>query len=120
MKRLFLFITIIILAGCASQNKMPDSSNTQAWQAYGQERASKGFVEHSKEDLASESGLTMLSNEASDAYHQGYLIGQKKYCSQNASWLGSTGQPYRGICDNMNPFFRQDYMSGMQSNHGGM
>ncbi|OEF22994.1 DUF2799 domain-containing protein [Vibrio rumoiensis] len=115
MKRIFFLLTIFIIAGCASQNDFPDSANTQAWQVYGQERAEKGFVEHTKQDLIKQSGLGTLNDEAIKAYRQGYLIGQKQYCSQNASWLGSTGQAYRGICDNIDPFFRQDYMSGVQS-----
>lgn len=120
MKCILLSIMLFMMVGCVSHNDLPDTANVQAWQDYGQERASKGFIEHSKQELITQSGDNAISDEVLNAYHQGYLMGQKQYCSQNASWLGSTGQAYRGICDNSDPFFRQDYMSAVQSNAGSM
>lgn len=118
MKSFFLMLILVVLAGCASQHDMPDTSNVQAWKAYGEKQANQGFVEYSKQDLEKKSGLMELNAAAADAYHQGYLIGQKQYCSQNPSWLASSGQTYRGICDEVNPQFGQNYMASSTQYNG--
>lgn len=118
IKQTLAMLALLVVAGCASHNDMPNSADNQAWQSYGEQTAAKGLVEHSQHQLAKSSST--LTDEAYMAYQQGYASGQKQYCSQNASWLGSTGQAYRGICDNIDPFFRQDYTAGVQSHAGGM
>ncbi|WP_086982097.1 DUF2799 domain-containing protein [Vibrio aphrogenes] len=112
-----VLLTLLLSVGCVSQQGLPDTANTQDWQAYGEQMAAKGFVEHSQEQLAKQS--TLLTDSAYQAYQQGYEKGLKQFCSQNASWLGATGQPYRGTCDNLDPFFREDYMSGLESQSAG-
>lgn len=118
IKQTLAMLALLVVAGCASHSNMPNSADSQAWQSYGEQAAAKGLVEHSQPQLAKNS--SNLTDEAYMAYQKGYAAGQKQYCSQNAAWLGSTGQAYRGICDNIDPFFRQDYTAGMQSNSGGM
>ena len=119
MKQALAIFALLVVAGCASHHSdTPNTADSQAWQSYGEQTAAKGLVEHSQHQLAKSSAN--LTDEAYMAYQKGYAIGQKQYCSQNASWLGSTGQAYRGICDNIDPFFRQDYMAGVQSHAGGM
>lgn len=119
MKQIIMFMTLFILAGCASMNdNAPKTADSQAWQSYGEQSAIAGLTEHSQQQLVKQSSY--ITDDAYQAYQQGYASGLKQYCSQNASWLGSTGQAYRGICDNVDPFFRQDYMSGVQSHAGGM
>ncbi len=118
MKQILIVMTLFVIAGCTTPNGMPDSGNNLPWQTYGQQMGEKGLIEHSQQQLAKQSDY--VNDETYQAYQQGYQVGLKTYCSQNAAWLGSTGQPYRGVCDNIDPFFAQDYLSGAQSRSSGL
>ncbi|MCE0557322.1 DUF2799 domain-containing protein [Motilimonas sp. E26] len=125
MKSLLIVLVLALQVGCASYDTMeqqPEMNNPQAWHAYGEEHANKGFIQHSKQGLAKKWGVSIntLNDQAFNAYNKGYMIGKKQYCSQNATWLGATGQIYRGICDDIDPFYRQDYMNGLRSHLGRM
>ena len=52
------------------------------------------------------------------AYQSGYQEGKKEYCEQSAYMLGVRDMPYFGICDDIDPFFKQNYESGRTSTAG--
>lgn len=117
MRQILIVMTLLVVAACSATG-VPESGNNLPWQTYGKQMGEKGLIERSQQQLAQQSSF--ITDETYQAYKQGYEEGRKQYCSQNAAWLGSTGQPYRGVCDNIDPFFAQDYLSGAQSRSAGM
>ena len=119
MKFLIFSTAALLLAACSSTP--PPTSNVESdWQAFGYERAMKGWVVQSESKLTKLAEGKMVSDANFQAYVTGYNKGQEEYCSQSAYILGVVGKQYNGICDEFDPFFRQDYVSGMQSTAGGM
>jgi len=116
MKIQFVLATLL-LAGCATQP--PPLSNTEGdWSDYGKQRAEQGFLKQSEAKLAKMDQGGVFSQELYLAYVNGYEQGRLEYCSQSAYMLGVRGKPYMGICDRIDPFFQQDYMSGRHSTAG--
>ncbi|WP_122035022.1 DUF2799 domain-containing protein [Aliivibrio sp. EL58] len=119
MKFLIISIAALLLAACSSTP--PPTSNVDSdWQAFGYERAMKGWIVQSESKLAKLADGKTVSEANYQAYTAGYNKGQEEYCDQSAYMLGVVGKQYNGICDKLDPFFRQDYVSGMQSTAGGM
>jgi hypothetical protein len=119
MKILIISIAALLLAACSSTP--PPTSNVDSdWNAFGYERAMKGWIVQSESKLTKLSEGKMVSDANYQAYIAGYNKGQEEYCDQSAYMLGVVGKQYNGICDNTDPFFRQDYINGMHSTAGGM
>jgi len=106
-----VLILSILIVGCASQ-VLPESNTVASWQSYGEERAENGHVLQSQQKLSKLASPSELTSELYQAYATGYQAGKEEYCSQSAYMLGRTGRPYRGICDDVNPFFKNDYVNG--------
>ncbi len=119
MKYLTVLFTVLLLAAC-STTPPPNSKVDSDWQAFGYDRAMKGWIVQSETKLVKLSDGKAVSEENYQAYLDGYTKGQKEYCGQSAYMLGVVGEQYTGICDKIDPFFRQDYYNGMQSTAGGM
>lgn len=117
--RYILTLGLMLLVGCASQ-PTPLSSAQGDWFDYGQARAEKGYLQQSEKQLAKLDQGNYLNQELYTAYTMGYENGRESYCGQNAYMLGVTGKPYLGICDQLDPFFNQDYISGRNSTAGSM
>ena len=116
MKTLFVVITLM-LAGC-SVAPTPMTTAASDWADYGQQRAEQGFIKQSESKLAKLDSQDYLNSELYLAYDNGYEQGRQTYCSQSAYMLGVMGKPYRGICERLDPFFYQDYVSGKNSTAG--
>ncbi|MBA5764546.1 DUF2799 domain-containing protein [Vibrio sp. 404] len=99
----------LVLVGCSSQITATLSDDVASWQRYGEQRASDGHIVQSEQKLVMHSLSGVVTAEQYLAYLDGYQVGKEKYCAQSASMLGRIGKPYRGICDDINPFFRSDY-----------
>ncbi len=117
MKHLITILSLLFLSACATAPP-PTTSNSKDWQAFGHSIAQKGWRVQSKEDLVKASDNQAVSANEYQSYLTGYDKGQKEYCSQNAYMLGASGKIYNGICDQADPFFRQDYQSGQRSMGG--
>lgn len=117
--RYILILGLVLLVGCASQ-PTPLSSAQGEWFDYGEVRGGKGYHPQSKRQLAKLDQHRYLNQELYAAYTMGYEQGRQSYCEQNAYMLGVKGRPYRGVCDQINPFFKQDYQSGRNSRAGSM
>ncbi|EGU36138.1 hypothetical protein VII00023_13227 [Vibrio ichthyoenteri ATCC 700023] len=100
-----------VLMGCAAQ-PISIPNTTEAWQDYGRQQAIKGHQLQSEQKLAELDQSGVFTDELFEAYQAGYAVGKEKYCSQSAYMLGRIGQPYLGICDDVDPFFRSDYNNG--------
>ncbi|UPQ88273.1 DUF2799 domain-containing protein [Vibrio sinaloensis] len=112
-----LILLSILLVGCSSQ-PIPLSSSTQDWRDFGQQQAQMGWLKQSQSALAKQRSDSVLDSELYLAYDSGYEVGRNNYCQQDARMLGVVGKPYLGICDQLDPFFYQDYMSGRTSSAG--
>ncbi|WP_114766569.1 DUF2799 domain-containing protein [Vibrio rhodolitus] len=105
----------LLLVGCSSQIEPMLSDDPTVWQSYGQERAMGGYIVQSEKKLAAFSLSGEVSAEQYQAYLSGYEVGKAAYCEQDARMLARTGKPYRGICDDIKPFFREDYWNYQQN-----
>ena len=116
MKLQFVLVALM-LAGCVTQP--PPLSNIEGdWSDYGKQRAEQGFLKQSEAKLAELDQGGVFSQELYLAYSNGYEQGRVEYCNQSAYMLGVKGKPYLGICQRIDPFFQQDYMSGRHSTAG--
>ena len=116
MKLQFVLVALM-LAGCVTQP--PPLSNIEGdWSDYGKQRAEQGFLKQSEAKLAELDQGGVFSQELYRAYSNGYEQGRVEYCNQSAYMLGVKGKPYLGICQRIDPFFQQDYMSGRHSTAG--
>ncbi|MCK6263090.1 DUF2799 domain-containing protein [Vibrio sp. ZSDE26] len=113
MRYIGLLITLFVV-GCA-QLSTPESMAEADWSEFGKQRGVEGQLFHSQERLAKYDTQGVLTDELYMAYENGYGEGKAEYCSQSAHMLGVMGKPYRGVCDDINIWFRQDYDSGRQS-----
>ncbi|MEZ8825517.1 DUF2799 domain-containing protein [Vibrio amylolyticus] len=113
MKYLFLLIALFAV-GCA-QVSTPTSMAANDWAEYGKQRGLEGHWQDSQDRLTKQDLNGVLSDELYMAYEQGYGDGKTEYCSQDARMLGVAGKPYRGICDDVDVWFRQDYNAGLES-----
>ena len=113
MKWLLVLISLFIV-GCVSP-PLPELYSVETWQNYGQDRAEQGQTFQSQDKLVSLSEPKPFTDEMFQAYQVGYQEGKQNYCSQNAYVLGLIGKPYHGICDDINPFFQNDYANGRRS-----
>ncbi|WP_070963345.1 DUF2799 domain-containing protein [Vibrio sonorensis] len=113
------FIPILLIAftfGCTTM-PFPDSADASQWEDLGKQRALNGYSAQSQDRLSKAAGQ-MVSNELYTSYRLGYEAGRDEYCSQNAYMLGVKRVPYSGVCDLIDPFFKQDYISGKGSTAG--
>ncbi|MGF1697391.1 DUF2799 domain-containing protein [Vibrio lamellibrachiae] len=113
MKYLWLLV-VLFTVGCA-QLMTPESIAEADWAEFGKQRGLDGQLFHSQERLAKHDSQDILTDELYMAYSTGYDEGKVEYCSQSAHMLGVMGKPYRGVCDDIKTFFRQDYNSGRES-----
>lgn len=74
-----------------------------------------GSLKQSHESLSKLLAPEAVTEAQLAAYAAGYEIGLERYCEQNAYILGVKGQQYLGICDEMNIWFKDDYISGRKS-----
>lgn len=105
-KAMLLFF---VLVGCSSQVTPILADDPIAWQRYGEQRAVEGYTVQSEKKLSAHSLSGEVTSEQYQAYLSGYQVGKNKYCAQSATMLGRIGKPYRGICNDINPFFQSDY-----------
>ncbi|KGY11143.1 hypothetical protein NM22_17260 [Vibrio tubiashii] len=115
--KLKLVLATLLLAGCTSQPP-PLSSVDSDWFDYGKQRAEQGLLKQSEIKLAKLDQSGIFNQDLYLAYSNGYEQGRADYCSQSAYMLGVMGKPYAGICERIDPFFQQDYISGRQSTAG--
>ncbi|HAS62178.1 MAG TPA: hypothetical protein DCS35_06145 [Vibrio sp.] len=97
------------LVGCSSQITPMLSDDVDAWQSYGEQRASDGYIVQSEKKLLAYAISGEVTSEQYQAYLNGYQLGKEEYCQQDARMLGRLGKPYRGICNDIDPFFQSDY-----------
>ncbi|WGW00651.1 DUF2799 domain-containing protein [Vibrio sp. YMD68] len=113
MKYLYLLV-VLFMVGCA-QVQTPDSYAVNDWAEFGKQRAIDGQLYDSQSRLNKLDEKGVLNDNLYMAYDKGYQEGKAEYCAQDARMLGVSGKPYRGICDDVNVFFRADYDSGRES-----
>lgn len=119
MKWLIVSFAALLLTACSTPPP-PSSMLDSDWKTYGYDRAMLGWVIQSESKLVKLSDGKAVNESNYEAYTSGYNAGQEKYCQQSAYMLGVIGKPYNGICDKVDPFFRQDYIDGKHSTAGGM
>lgn len=112
-----LALIVLILVGCSAQ-PTPLTTVESDWSDYGKGRAEQGLMKQSEAKLAKLDTTGAFSNELYLAYDNGYEEGRQTYCAQSAYMLGVIGKPYLGLCDKIDPFFYQDYVSGKNSTAG--
>ncbi|WP_159656895.1 DUF2799 domain-containing protein [Vibrio atypicus] len=117
LKRVISIGLTLFVAGCAAV-PTPQSDSAAAWSQYGETRGEQGYLKQSESRLAKLDDLGILTPELYAAYLDGYQAGRGVYCEQDAYILGVKGMPYYGVCDDLNPFFNQDYISGRNSTAG--
>ncbi|OAN18137.1 hypothetical protein A3K86_04340 [Photobacterium jeanii] len=118
MKKWILSVVVgLVLSGCALQPDLAFKSDDE-WKEYGYEVALAGMIKDSEQNLKGRDTLQSLQSASYQAYSDGYELGRKEYCSQNAVMLGVKNEPYRGICDKLDWTFRQDYINGRTSRAG--
>lgn len=106
MKRVQIVLwTVFFLAGCTTL-PYPEGNDASAWNDYGYQDAIKGY--HKK----SESKISQERAGVFEFYSEGYEKGRKEFCSQDAYKLGISGQPYTGLCDELDWRFRLDFNDG--------
>ncbi|EDP58350.1 DUF2799 domain-containing protein [Vibrio sp. AND4] len=118
MRFIIIGAMLFFLNACA-QTTLPSSTNATDWQGFGKQTALNGSIELSEEGIAKLDNTNLATAELIMAYQTGYQEGKQEYCAQSAYILGVRGAPYSGICDDVNPFFRNDYESGRMSKAGG-
>ncbi|MGL0815768.1 DUF2799 domain-containing protein [Vibrio vulnificus] len=119
MKALVLTMPLLLLTGCV-QTPLPQSEQALDWHTFGVESALEGKMALSEARLLKLAEPRNLSANLLASYQAGYQEGKQQYCQQNAYMLGVIGKPYYGICDDVDPFFKQDYLSGKMSTAGGL
>ncbi|HAS6349287.1 DUF2799 domain-containing protein [Vibrio sp. IRLE0018] len=119
MKAIFSTAILILLVGCV-QTPLPQSEQVSDWHRFGEETALDGKLALSEARLLKLAQPRELSTSLLTSYQMGYQEGKQQYCQQNAYLLGVIGKPYYGICDDVDPFFKQDYVSGQMSTAGGL
>lgn len=117
MRLLVISAALVLLSACA-QTSLPTSANVTDWQAFGKQSALDGLIELSEERIAKLDETNRTTPELIMAYQTGYQEGKKEYCKQSAYMLGVRDMPYFGICDDIDPFFNQNYESGRNSTAG--
>ncbi|OLQ92063.1 hypothetical protein BIY21_12590 [Vibrio ponticus] len=100
---------VLVLFGCSSQAVPTLADNPAAWQSYGEERAKGGYIVQSESKLDAFSTTGQVSQAQYQAYLAGYESGKAAYCSLAPSYLATKGEIYRGICDDVDPFFRAKF-----------
>ncbi|WP_260261002.1 DUF2799 domain-containing protein [Vibrio intestinalis] len=106
-----LMLLTALLVGCSAQ-PLPALQSESDWLAYGKQRAMDGYIVQTEDKLAKLDAQSAINDDFYQAYLQGYEQGKQTYCDQSAYMLGRLGRAYRGICDDQDPFFRQDYYNG--------
>lgn len=119
MKSVLSGLSLILLVGCV-QTPVPLSDQDADWYALGKQTAldgQRGLSDRQIRELAEQksSNSVLIS-----AYQEGYQVGKQQYCQQSARMLGVMNKPYAGICDDIDPFFRQDYITGRLGPASGM
>lgn len=117
MKMTIITAVILLLVGC-SAFPPPQSDSISDWKEYGEQRGEQGLLRQSESRLEKQDQTGSFSSEQYAAYQEGYQAGRLVYCKQNPYLLGVMGKPYNGVCDDLNPFYYQDYMSGRNSRAG--
>ncbi|APX07421.1 MULTISPECIES: DUF2799 domain-containing protein [Vibrio] len=117
--RLFAIGAMLLFLNACAQTTLPSSVNATDWQAFGKQTALKGSLELSEDRIAKLDDTNRATPELIMAYQTGYQEGKEEYCQQSAYILGVQGAPYYGICDDLDPFFHNDYESGRLSTAGG-
>ena len=117
MKAFVIGVMALLLAACA-QTTLPTSNNVTDWQVFGRQSALDGLRELSEERIAKLDDVNHATPELIMAYQAGYQQGKQEYCEQSAYMLGVRDMPYFGICDDIDPFFKQNYESGRTSTAG--
>ena len=118
MRSIIIVAMLLSLTACA-QTKLPSSANATDWQVFGKQTALKGSLELSEDRIAKLDDTNRVTPELIMSYQTGYQEGKEEYCQQSAYILGVQGAPYYGICDDLDPLFRNDYESGRLSTAGG-
>ncbi|MEH0743074.1 DUF2799 domain-containing protein [Vibrio cholerae] len=111
-----VFVALLI-TGCTTVTT-PTSNVDQDWYQFGVDRGENGLLNLSQSKLAKADEAGYLNDDRYAAYLAGYEQGRGQYCQQNAYMLGVMGKPYYGVCDRLDPFFQQDYVSGRTSTAG--
>lgn len=113
--RLFVVGAMLLFLNACAQTTLPTSVSVTDWQAFGKQSALDGAIELSEERIAKLDDTNRATPELITAYKTGYQEGKQEYCEQSAYILGVQGAPYFGICDDVDPFFQNDYESGRLS-----
>ncbi len=116
--RLFVVGAMLLFLNACAQTTLPTSVSVTDWQAFGKQSALDGLIELSEERIAKLDETNRATPELIMAYQTGYQEGKKEYCKQSAYMLGVRDMPYFGICDDIDPFFNQNYESGRNSTAG--
>ncbi|HDM8052445.1 DUF2799 domain-containing protein [Vibrio harveyi] len=117
MRSIIIGAMLLFLTACA-QTRLPDSVNVTDWQDFGKQSALDGLIELSEDRIVKLDDTNRATPELIIAYQSGYQEGKKEYCEQSAYMLGVRDMPYFGICDDIDPFFKQNYESGRTSTAG--
>ncbi|WP_047046917.1 DUF2799 domain-containing protein [Vibrio mexicanus] len=99
--KLSLLIAGFVLAGCSTTGTSMDTVDN--WQKYGFDQAVAGKVMIEQNEFTAEDYAL---------YEEGYVVGQKVYCSQDPYKVGMVGKIYNGICDELSDDFQTQYELG--------
>ncbi|MGY3568607.1 DUF2799 domain-containing protein [Vibrio paucivorans] len=113
MKTLML-MSAMLLTACA-HSPLPLTAESSGWEAFGKQQALDGQLKISQQSLEKRADVSVWNPDLYSAYSIGYEMGKQEYCSQSAYILGVKQERYLGICDDINIFFQQDYVSGRHS-----
>lgn len=117
MNKPVMLTIALLLAGCSAV-PVPMSGETSDWQQYGMQRGESGLIQQSQAKLAKLDQSGQFNPQLYQAYVTGYQLGNRQYCQQDAFMLGIKGMPYMGVCDDIDPMFNYNYMSGRNSTAG--
>ncbi|NLS12418.1 DUF2799 domain-containing protein [Vibrio sp. SM6] len=113
MTKWLLSVLLLGLIGCAGPI-FPVGESSSQWMEFGQTQAQAGEPKQTQTQMSA--NVSSLTSEQYQSYSEGWDKGQAMYCSQSPQMLAIEERPYMGICDTINPFFREDYNNARQEN----
>ncbi|MFT6905137.1 MAG: hypothetical protein ACJAS1_001791 [Oleiphilaceae bacterium] len=101
MEKIFVLLTIILLAGCVS---------TSTFSKLGKEQALDGYTQLDRLGVKKKTLQRKVTQEEYQEYLSGYESSLPEFCKlDNAKKFALEGKPYNGSCDEIEPKFRTVY-----------
>lgn len=106
MEKIFVLLTIILLAGCASSSTFSDLGKTQAL---------NGDTQLDRLGVKKKTLKKKVTPEEYQEYSSGYQNSLPEFCKlDNAKKFALEGKVYNGSCDEIEPKFRTIYDANVQ------